>query len=1200
MTTAQLPAVSGPIPSPTELRMQLEKLIVTELLGPVGGETEVIEGGSVRDRYLVGSLAPKGTVGVDPDRNASGIEEGDDTESEGPSERPAARPALHPCSIGFTCMVDAGVESLTVEASWGAYEKTDQAGERDGDKTKRVWRRRQIRARVSVTLEEGTLGPLVIDREFPEVVIRGLVTRRERGCLVSVFLVNEQPQPERNIDSAWLFQAGLAAFSPTPGSPGGAPVFVGRHSILEDGDRQDEEELDLQYRHHVEFAVGHGVAVHVLRVPADAEGRPRDRAVRIETAIVPTFEVPKVEAPDAREEPGLAEAVFDMAELSHRRGEDLRAALTPLAAAYEEWLAVQRARVERGEDGLGEHRAAAEAALDKADRAAGRIREGIDSLLRDDDAAEAFRFANEAMWQQRIRTTAAELRRGDSSLDEATALARADVVGNRSWRPFQLGFILLNLPSLTDPLHAERSREDGLVDLLFFPTGGGKTEAYLGLTAFTFAIRRLQGEVAGHDGSGGVAVLMRYTLRLLTAQQFQRATALVAACEVLRRARLKGDQRWGETPFRIGLWVGSSLTPNRNRDALRAIEDGRDGHAPRGSDPMQLLDCPWCGRELDRGRDLRSDEKRWRTLLFCSDAFGTCPFSEVNSPGEGIPAVTVDEEIYRLLPALVVATADKFAQLPWQGPLHLLFGRVSRRCTRHGYRSPDLDIYAGHEEADSHRVVGSLPAATTIDCLPLRPPDLIIQDELHLISGPLGTLSGLYESAIDHLCSWKVGGATVRPKVVASTATIRRAAEQVHALFWRRLSVFPPPVLDVADSFFARQRDPERRSGRRYVGICAPGQRIVSAEVRVFTAVLAAAQKQYEQWGRAADPWMTMVVYFNALRELGGARRLIEDDVRSRLHRTDRRGLARRSRIVLRELTSRVPSGEITNILDELTKPFDPGGGKDGFGIDVALATNMISVGVDVSRLGLMVAVGQPKATAEYIQATSRVGRSDSGPGLVFTIYNWFRPRDLSHYESFEHYHATFYRHVEALSVTPFSPRALDRGLTAVLVSMLRQHWDQIRDSNPNPGAHVMPCSGSPTVDAVVEYLAERAEEVSGGSGMRDFVRQALLRRLDEWSSLQRKASAGAARLGYRVSATTSGLLEVPALNEWTLWSVPNSLRETEPGVNIILHEQDSSISGAPPWQLGSGIKADVGGTAADLSAEEAAAEEGGSTGGAA
>lgn len=375
---------------------------------------------------------------------------------------------------------------------------------------------------------------------------------------------------------------------------------------------------------------------------------------------------------------------------------------------------------------------------------------------------------------------------------------------------------------------------------------------------------------------------------------------------------------------------------------------------------------------------------------------------------------------------------DKFAQLPWRGPVQTLFGRVTGRCERHGFRSPDL------EDADSHPKRGSFPAAKTVIVGPLRPPDLIIQDELHLIAGPLGTMVGLYETVIDELCAWSIDGADVRPKVVASTATVRRAPHQVHALFWRRLETFPPPVIDARDSFFAIQRAPnEKAPARRYVGICANGREFKNTLIRVYVAAMAAAQELFQKYGDAADPWMTLVGYFNSLKDLGGMRRNVDDDVSSRLGRIDRRGLSRRQRPIVEELTSRRGSADIPRVLELLNASFRKGRSKDDpVPIDVLLATNMISVGIDVPRIGLMVVAGQPKATAEYIQATSRIGRDPRGPGLVLTIYGWARPRDLSHYERFEHYHATFYRFVEALSVTPFAPRARDRGLTALLVSL--------------------------------------------------------------------------------------------------------------------------------------------------------------------
>ena len=389
-----------------------------------------------------------------------------------------------------------------------------------------------------------------------------------------------------------------------------------------------------------------------------------------------------------------------------------------------------------------------------------------------------------------------------------------------------------------------------------------------------------------------------------------------------------------------------------------------------------------------------------RTITFCGDKTGQCMFSRRQAPDEGLPVVVVDEEIYRRLPTMLIATVDKFAQMPWKGEVQMLFGQVNGYCSRHGFRSPEV------EDADSHpKTQGGLPPAKTDTNVPLlRPPDLIIQDELHLISGPLGTLVGLYETAIDKLCTWEVGGKKVRPKVVASTATIRNADAQVHKLFLRKVHVFPPPALDVRDSFFSLQRTPgEEHPGRLYLGVCAPGKRLKAALIRVYVAFLCAGQALYEQYGRPTDPWMTLVGYFNSMRELGGMRRLVDDDVFTRCKKQDRRGLAKRlfGTDYLAELTSRMRSEDIPQILDRLEAVFDPEleakrremqKGKDWKNapkrpLDVLLATNMVSVGVDVKRLGLMVVAGQPKATAEYIQATSRVGRNK--PGIVVTVFNW-------------------------------------------------------------------------------------------------------------------------------------------------------------------------------------------------------------------
>ncbi|KKL64642.1 hypothetical protein LCGC14_2162950, partial [marine sediment metagenome] len=468
--------------------------------------------------------------------------------------------------------------------------------------------------------------------------------------------------------------------------------------------------------------------------------------------------------------------------------------------------------------------------------------------------------------------------------------------------------------------------------------------------------------------------------------------------------------------------------------------------------------------------------------------------------------------------------------------------------------------------------------ARTIAVPLLRPPDLIIQDELHLISGPLGTMVGLYEAAVDRLATWELDGVRVQPKIIASTATVRQADAQVDSLFARTVRIFPAQGLDVEDNFFSKQVSvDEENPGRRYMGIFAPGVRHKTALIRVYTAFLSAAQYLYDAYGQDADPWMTLVGYFNSLRELGGMKRATDDSINVRLRRMGRAGrpgMTYRSLSAYRgvaELTSRRSATEIPEILDQLGSPFDPVAEQErklrqprdrgAPPLDVLLATNMISVGVDVPRLGLMVVAGQPKNTAEYIQATSRVGRRF--PGLVCTVFNWTRPRDISHYERFEHYHATFYQHVEALSVTPFAPRALDRGLSGALVSLVRLAGIELND---NDGAS-RASREHEYVRQATEQLIERAGRVTGTQG-EDLVRSAIAARMDQWMSRNANVSSGA-RLGYRDKrdGLTVGLLSDPDNRGWTYFTCLNSLRDVEPTSNLVLNEYGLDREGEPPWQ---------------------------------
>ena len=574
-------------------------------------------------------------------------------------------------------------------------------------------------------------------------------------------------------------------------------------------------------------------------------------------------------------------------------------------------------------------------------------------------------------------------------------------------------------------------------------------------------------------------------------------------------------------------------------------------------------------------RDIEVDKPTLRTKIYCGDKKGRCEFSKGKSSKNahpGLPVLVVDEEIYHRPPTMMIATVDKFAMMAWRGETRTLFGRAAKECPRHGLLWPEADC------TGSHRAYKNLPATKPKNIQPIRPPDLIIQDEFHLISGPLGTMVGLYETAVDELSTWTVGENTIKPKIVASTATVRKAKEQVNNVFMRRVSIFPPSGLDVTDNFFSVQRSISQISGRRYLGVCSPGSSRPAMLIRTYTAFLTAAQALFDRLGHVADPYVTTVGYFNSLRELGGMKRLAEDDVQTRCYRVqkslvDRPGLAQRSVNYVRELTSRVSSRDIPKYLDQLEVKlkavFDEDADKfvtrwdegDTRSIDVVLATNMLSVGVDVNRLGLMVVNGQPKGTAEYIQATSRVGRSF--PGLVCTVLTWARPRDLSHYETFEHYHATFYKHVEAQSVTPFSPRAMDRGLTGAMLSVLRLENEPF---NPNHGAGALDRTDKDEVAHATDVLVRRAWSISEQSAVKDLASAELKERIDEWAD---EAGKGGRMLAYEKKGknkdTMVPLLHRPGIQAWNNFTVPMSMREVEPGVRLVMNTTPFGANG-PAW----------------------------------
>ncbi|HYF81325.1 MAG TPA: DISARM system helicase DrmA, partial [Symbiobacteriaceae bacterium] len=906
-----------------QVRADLVDRLRLELVGPNAVDEEL--GESPTHRYLCGILWPKGTpidsTEDDSDNNAGGA---DETDGAPELTAPLAQ-SMKPSSIGLSFVVEPEHREIAVTAQWGIY-TADARQEEGGGRASDRWRRQAKEMPVTLTLTPDGHRRSYPDDDKPSPKIEWLVRELQGRLAVSLFLVNRHSKPNGAEDAACLFQPVLKVTSTTPETP----IFAARKLQLPEGQPLDALQDELLYRKEQVFAVGHGSAVKW-----DLEPGRIDRAVALQTVTIPDFTVPLVVAEKDR-----GGSVLDMQKLADAADEGkLFDCLSPLIYAYEDWIEERRTELD-GLQGDLPHDLyrQAEEHIGWCEEARARMMAGLKILTSDPRAFAAFKFANRAMAWQRTQADWGRRARKDKSVWDTPP---APLVS--TWRPFQIAFILQSILSVVEPASKERD----WADLLWFPTGGGKTEAYLGLSAFLMAYRRLRGEVDGMRGDAGVTIIMRYTLRLLTIQQFQRAATLICACEMLRK---EDPATWGKEPFRIGLWVGGSSTPNNFDDCEKALTTKNW----TGATPVQLVTCPWCGSPLTDG-DYYPHRKARRVLIGCSRR--GCDFHRLKN-AEGIPALVEDEEIYRLAPAMVIGTVDKFARVPWLAETGSLFGHVKGEIPGWGFAASGED----DSTMATRQAALNLQNRTEqiVDSRPLLPPELIIQDELHLISGPLGTVVGAFETAIDLLCSRDVNGLRVGPKVIASTATIRKADEQVRGLFERRAVVFPPPGLEAGRSFFAEKKDLSEASGRLYLGVFAPGRSVKTALVRVYATLLASTGAVGAK-AEDLDPYYTMVGYFNSLRELGGAVRLIEDDVRSRMAKTlaNPKRLGQKYRFAARtmpdtvpELTSRVDSKLIPVILDQLERTYATPPSATEPPVDVVLASNMISVGVDVPRLG--------------------------------------------------------------------------------------------------------------------------------------------------------------------------------------------------------------------------------------------------------
>lgn len=690
--------------------------------------------------------------------------------------------------------------------------------------------------------------------------------------------------------------------------------------------------------------------------------------------------------------------------------------LRELVDSYERWIDAVAGQVEQLP--ICFH-GVAKKHMESCRESARRMRHGLTLLGTAGVAYDAFALANRAMYMQRVQAgfqqggNEKEYAQDDLRITEwFRDLDYREKADDHSWRPFQMAFLLMSIAGIVE----EESPDRNLVDLIWFPTGGGKTEAYLGLAAFVIFYRRMR--YPGKLG-GGTNIIMRYTLRLLTAQQFSRAATLICACESIRRDCGAGGKKGrsarsrstsnrypryelGEESITIGLWIGREHTPNKDSDAGRLLDKLAEAsassleQAKTYNNKFQVLKCPWCGTKMMPEVEGRRIKGTWGYKMEKGHFYMACPHEDCSFK-VGLPLQVVDEELYRQPPTLLIGTVDKFAMMTWKDEVGNFFG-------------------LGTEQ---------------------RSPELVIQDELHLISGPLGSMVGLYETGLDLWCRHKKN----KPKIIASTATIRRAKAQCSALYDRDVRQFPAPGIDAGDSYFARTVEinhAEEKFGRLYVGMMAAGKKKTTMEVRLLSALL---QKTGEMDvpDDVRDMLWTLTVYFNSLFDLGHCKSMVEDDIVDEVGRMVKRtGGKRRSIGEVKELTSRVTTVELNRILDNLEHVTYSKENReaDRYATSMLVSSNMISVGIDVSRLNVMAVIGQPKLTSEYIQATSRVGRAL--PGLVLTLYDEARSRDRSYYEKFKPYHSAFYRHVEPTGLTPFSKPARDRALHAVMVAVLR------------------------------------------------------------------------------------------------------------------------------------------------------------------
>ena len=898
-------------------------------------------------------------------------------------------------------------------------------------------------------------------------------------------------------------------------------------------DDREGAAIRFLYREIKDYGIGHGCSVSwgdgfvkseympYCDTP-DVDSTPRDTSqISVDGNIPEFFANSKVQQ------------IKYLSTLSIASDKEIIDGLKKFVGAYSTWISIKQLVV----DGLpnAKEKEIANAELAKCKKDYERLNENIDKYLIDgSDNLKKFRLMNTSMFIQMWHGKYAEkdvvkdLMKEDEfsgfNAEFYKVKCQDDIFKtgvSAGWRAFQLAFILLNLDGIFDDTNTNEKRND-LVDLVWFPTGGGKTEAYLGLISLTILHRRMH---HGNTG-GGTAAIMRYTLRLLTLQQFQRASKLIIALELMRRGHASFGQNLGVEPIRIGLYVGDNQLPNRTGDLIQEFQRLNQGNPSK----IPFEKCVCCGESIiGLETILHANNNNYNHnigRLECKN--NKCAmhipndFEEDTRPDMGFfPFLLSDEAIYQHPPSLLFGTVDKFAQL--------------------AHKIDNSNNNDGRQK-DSRRLFGRGNWEAYKPSQGYLPPDLIIQDELHLLLGPLGTGVALFESAFEQLCT-RVDG--TKPKIISSTATTRNTELQIEALFNKNLSIFPKPGIDCDDSFFGmykREYKPELTKGykyasnRRYIGVLPTGRTQVWMQMRVDALCLAhralfelennlhdtITPDFTDELTRAQNYYHSVVSYFNSVKEVGRTQAQVQTYILKETRKVLNRSMrsqkllksiyATKDKLVEAELTGRLSGEEVKKELARVESDWSPNRFpieeidyegkvwiKQQYKItpEFVVATNMISVGLDVSRFNTIVMNSMPRYTAEYIQASSRVARNDLG--LVLTIHHPFRARDLSHYEKFIEFHEKMYSYVEPISITPFTQKSVDKFMPLYVATIVRHFF--VEFANRNTANNITQMDVDLIKNRCISYFEIRQTrlEIHHNKAIRELLSENDLNYIREW-----------------------------------------------------------------------------------------------------